>query len=71
MDLQQKDNGGQFKIVGIITSPDFQKCRLYTERLHKVYPYLYPKPDVKALLNVEWEEYIIQVSGDCLTLFVL
>lgn len=59
--MEKIDIGGTFKIVGIITSPDFQRCRVYCERLHKSFPEKYPKPNVRGLLNVEWERYITKV----------
>lgn len=56
-----KDKGGQFEVVGLVVSPHFQKCRGYTEALHKSLPKLYPKPVIRPLLNLGWEEYIVNV----------
>ncbi|XP_018320371.1 problable inactive peptidyl-prolyl cis-trans isomerase-like 6 [Agrilus planipennis] len=47
----------QFRVIGIVTSKDFQKCRAYAERLHRNIPKLYDKPDIRPILDVEWGEF--------------
>lgn len=55
------ERGGQFEVVGLICAPEFQKCRVYIERLHKHMSNLYSKPEIKALINLDWEEKLLEV----------
>lgn len=51
-----------FSVVGIVTSPEFQKCRIYAERLHKSYPDYYSPPVIRPLLDLDWELFLTKVS---------
>ncbi|KAF7278658.1 hypothetical protein GWI33_008108 [Rhynchophorus ferrugineus] len=48
----------KFLIVGFITSEDFQKCRYAVTKLHKCFPKEFDVPDIRPLLDVEWNEFI-------------
>ncbi|KAL1497325.1 hypothetical protein ABEB36_008307 [Hypothenemus hampei] len=51
----------KFLLVGIVTSEDFQKCRYVLEKLHKSFPKEFVSPDVRPMLDVEWNQFITKV----------
>ncbi|KAF2897965.1 hypothetical protein ILUMI_08217 [Ignelater luminosus] len=51
----------QFRIVGNVASPEFQICRYYIERLHKSFPKDYQEPDIRPLLDVDWNLFLIKL----------
>ncbi|KAG5899053.1 hypothetical protein JTB14_000076 [Gonioctena quinquepunctata] len=48
----------KFFVAGIITRKEFQKCRFITTKLRKCFPKDYDEPDIRSMLDVEWEEYL-------------
>ncbi|XP_050298898.1 probable inactive peptidyl-prolyl cis-trans isomerase-like 6 [Anthonomus grandis grandis] len=48
----------KFLVIGIITSDDFQKCRYALAKLHKSFPKEFDEPDIRPMLDVEWNEFI-------------
>lgn len=48
----------KFKVVGLLPHQNFQKCRYLIEKLHYHYPKDYAKPEIRAMLNVDWEEFL-------------
>lgn len=52
----------RFTVVGIVTSEDFQKCRFAINKLHKSFPKVFVTPDIRPMLDVEWNEFIIKVG---------
>lgn len=52
----------KFRIVGNVASPEFQICRCYTERLYKSFPKDYQEPDIRPLLDVDWNLFMSKVS---------
>lgn len=52
----------RFTIVGIVTSEDFQKCRFAITKLHKSFPKEFTTPDIRPMLDLEWNEFIIKVG---------
>lgn len=58
---RKSDKAGHFEVIGLICAPEFQKCRVYIERLHKHMPNSYSKPEIKALINLDWDEKLLEV----------
>lgn len=51
----------KFLVVGIITSEDFQKSRYAVLKLHKSFPNIFDSPDIRPMLDVEWNQFITKV----------
>lgn len=51
----------KFLVVGIITSTEFQRARFIVEKLHTSFSSIYEKPEIRAMLDVEWQEYLRKV----------
>lgn len=50
----------KFLVVGIITANEFQKARFIVEKISKSFPKSYDPPEIRPMLDVEWDEYIIK-----------
>ncbi|CAH1115916.1 unnamed protein product [Phaedon cochleariae] len=48
----------KFFVAGIITCKEFQKCRYIVTKLNKCFPKLYEEPQIRPMLNMEWEEFL-------------
>lgn len=51
----------KFCVIGIVTNPDFQKCKSLVERLKLSFSDRYETPTVIPLLDLDWNEYLIKV----------
>lgn len=51
----------KFLVAGIITSDEFQKCRFIVKKLGNSFPKRYETPQIRPMLDVEWEEYLTKV----------
>lgn len=51
----------KFTVVGIVTSEDFQKCRFAITKLHTSFPKQFATPDIRPMLDVEWNEFFTKV----------
>ncbi|XP_018566105.1 peptidyl-prolyl cis-trans isomerase-like 6 [Anoplophora glabripennis] len=54
----------KFLVVGMITSDEFQKCRFIVNKLSSSYPKKYEAPQIRAMLDVEWEEYVTKTQRE-------
>lgn len=54
----------KFLIVGLITSSEFQKAQFIVKKLHTSYPMNYEKPEIRPMLDVEWDVYITKVFSN-------
>lgn len=54
----------KFLIVGIITSCEFQRAQFIVKKLHTCYPKTYDKPEIRPMLDVEWDAYITKVVSN-------
>lgn len=64
MENTTKNNSEQiekFFVVGIISSDEFQKARFIVEKLFKSFPGMYENPEIRPMLDVEWDDYLIKV----------
>ncbi|XP_074036074.1 probable inactive peptidyl-prolyl cis-trans isomerase-like 6 isoform X2 [Leptinotarsa decemlineata] len=50
----------KFIVSGIVTSIEFQKSRFITTKLHRCFPKQYEEPDIRPMLDVEWDEYLMR-----------
>lgn len=48
-------------ITGLVISVEFQKCKLYAERLVRTLPNKFEKPDIRPLLDVSWQQSLTKV----------
>lgn len=46
------------KIVGLILSEGYQKCKLFVEKLRKYYNKKFLEPVIKGFLEMDWVEYL-------------
>lgn len=51
----------KFLVAGIITSSEFQKAKFVVEKLYASFSTIYEKPELKPMLDLEWDEYFIKV----------
>ncbi|KAH1015649.1 probable inactive peptidyl-prolyl cis-trans isomerase-like 6 [Dendroctonus ponderosae] len=49
-----------FYIVGLITSEDFQKSKYAIFKLYRSFPQEFASPEIRPLLDVEWNEFIVK-----------
>lgn len=47
----------KFKIVGIVCSPEYQKCKLIAKQLHHTFPRRFGSPELRPMLDVAWLEF--------------
>lgn len=59
----------KFFVLGIISSNEFQKSRFIVEKLFKSFPKLYEKPEIRPMLDVEWNEYLTKVFGNFVEIY--
>lgn len=52
----------KFFVAGLITSGEFQKCRFLVVKLHNSFPGHYERPEIRPMLNVEWEEFLTKLK---------
>ncbi|CAG9853705.1 unnamed protein product [Phyllotreta striolata] len=57
--VQVKD---KFFVAGLIPSPEFQKCRYIVKKLYMSHPGQYERPEIRSMLNVEWEEFLTKLK---------
>ncbi|XP_046744017.1 probable inactive peptidyl-prolyl cis-trans isomerase-like 6 [Diprion similis] len=46
------------KLAGLLTTIDFQKAQLIANKLHDHLPFRFSKPEIRAMLQVDWYEYM-------------
>lgn len=51
----------KFSLIGILTNPDFQKCKSLIERLAISYPWRYRTPTIIPMLDLDWNIYFVKV----------
>lgn len=49
---------GTFTVVGLMVTPEFQKCKYIVQTLHRCYPEIYDPPEIRGMLNVDWIEFL-------------
>lgn len=55
---RRKSKPDFLKVVGLILSESYQKCRLFAERLHKHHKKKFLPPSITGLLDMDWADYI-------------
>ncbi|RZC40330.1 F-box/LRR-repeat protein 4, partial [Asbolus verrucosus] len=52
----------KFKVVGLLPSIEFQKCRFVVGKLHQCFPTEFAEPEIRAMLNLDWDEYLTKMK---------
>lgn len=58
----------KFLVIGLIPSEAYQKCKFIAGKCHQCYPQTYQAPEIRPMLDFEWEEYINKVHVEMYTL---
>lgn len=52
----------KFSVIGLIVSEAYQKCKFLAEKCYQCYPQIYQSPEIRPMLDFEWEEYLDKIK---------
>lgn len=59
--MEMDESKDKFCVIGIVTNPDYQKCKSLIERLKISFPKRYDTPSIIPMLDIDWNDYLIMV----------
>lgn len=62
--MRNKKSPVCIKIVGLILSEGYQKCKIFAEKLRKHYNKNFSEPVIKGFLEMDWVEYLSRLRRD-------
>lgn len=53
------------RVAGLLTTVAYQKARLIAEKLHQHLSFRFSTPEIRGMLQVDWDEYIRKMRTVC------